>query len=32
VVIQGALDQLGTTRLWREMTLRERWRWLRTPA
>src|SRR5262249_59807551 len=31
-VIQEALDQLGTTRPWREMTWRERWRWLRTPA
>jgi len=32
VVIQEALDQLGTTRPWREMTWRERWRWLRTPV
>jgi hypothetical protein len=32
VVIQQALDHLGTTRPWREMTWRERWRWLRTPA
>jgi gas vesicle protein len=30
--IQEALDQLATTRPWREMTWRERWRWLRTPA
>ena len=28
-VIQEALDQLGTTRPWREMSWGERWRWLR---
>jgi hypothetical protein len=31
-VIQEALDQLGTTRPWRELSWGERWRWLRTPA
>jgi hypothetical protein len=29
-VIQEAIDQLGTTRRWREMSWPERWRWLRT--
>jgi hypothetical protein len=29
-VIQEAIDQLGTTRRWREMSWPDRWRWLRT--
>jgi hypothetical protein len=29
-VIQEAIDELGTTRRWREMSWPDRWRWLRT--
>jgi hypothetical protein len=29
-VIEKAIDQLGTLRRWRDMSWRQRWRWLRT--